>query len=221
VTEKSGRMNEERKQQILVFFEMLLISMAANSLAPLIVAFQEKFNLNMTQAAMFPVLLTAGGVTANILGSLLIARVGVRRYNYLFFLSLILTSGLFLGANSIFVLYCAIFILGFNTATGLAVTSTVLSHLTPKYQNFGMFNAFFGIGGMIAPGIIYLLLRNNYDYNIIFMGLVVIGFSTWLFLLKAKFLPEYKYKGTFLFFTQAANWVWYCGAVICLPKLSV
>jgi len=195
VTDKLTRLDGERKQQILVFFEMLLISMAANSLAPLIVAFQDKFNLNMAQAAMFPVLLTGGGVTANVLGSLLIARVGVRRYNYLFFLSLILTSGLFLGANSIFVLYSAIFILGFNTATGLAVTSTVLSHLSPKYQNFGMFNAFFGIGGIIAPGLIYLFLKNDFSYNIIFLGFIILGIATWLFLLKAKFLPEYKYKG--------------------------
>lgn len=196
--EKMSIINGERKQQILVFFEMLLISMAANSLAPLIIAFQEKFNLNMAQAAMFPVLLTAGGVSANILGSLLIARVGVRRYNYLFFLSLLLTSGLFFGANSVFILYCAIFTLGFNTATGLAVTSTVLSHLSPKYQNFGMFNAFFGIGGMIAPGVIYLLLKNNFNYNFIFLGFMILGIATWLFLLKAKFLPEYKYRGTSL-----------------------
>lgn len=198
MTEKLSRMDGERKQQILVFFEMLLISMAANALAPLIVVFQKTFQISMGQAAIFPVLLTAGGISANILGSLLIANVGVRRYNYLFFITLLITSILFLKADTLFMLYSAIFFLGFNTATGLAVTSTVLSHLSPKYQNFGLFNAFFGFGGMITPAIIYLLLKNDISYNYIFYGFIILGVLTWLFILKAKFLPEYKYKGTSL-----------------------
>ena len=186
----------EKRQQWLVFLEMLLISMLANTLAPLITTFQEQFNLSMAQSSLFPVITTAGGVIANLLGTFFIAHIGLRRYNYIFLILMILTYIIFYYVHSVLLLFTALFMFGFSIATGMAVTSTILSHLPLKYHNFGLYHAFFGLGGIITPGLISLILAKNIDYHNIYLLFLTITAIAVLYIWKARLLPDYKYEKT-------------------------
>ena len=186
--------SHERKLQLLVFIEMLLLSMLVNSLAPLMTTFQEQYQLSMAQSSIFPVITTVAGIMANMIGTFLIAHIGIRRYNFCFLIIALLTSLTFYLMNSVYILYVALFFLGMSTATGMAVTSTILSHLHTKYQNFGLYHAFFGIGGIVAPILIGLALAKNIDYHNIYLLFLGISFIVIIYLWKVKLLTNYTYE---------------------------
>ncbi|MDO9577574.1 MAG: MFS transporter [Candidatus Cloacimonadales bacterium] len=186
----------ERQQQWLVFFEMFLASLLANSLAPLVTSYQEQFQLSMAQASLFPVISTLGGVIANLLGTFFIAHIGLRRYNYIFLILMILTFIIFYYVHSVLLLFTALFMFGFSIATGMAVTSTLLSQLPLKYHNFGLYHAFFGLGGIITPGLIGLLLAKNIDYHNIYLLFLAVTVIAVIFLWKARLVPDYKFEKT-------------------------
>ena len=184
----------EKRQQWLVYFEMFLVSFAANALAPLITTFQDQYNLSITTSSLFPVFLSAGGILANFLGAFFISRMGVRKYNFLFLFSLALTAFLFYIASDTVLLFAAVFVLGITTGTGMAVTSTILSHLDKRLQNFGLYHAFFGLGGIVTPAIIGFILHLDMNYKLIFIFTFLLAVGTGVFLLFARFLSDHIYE---------------------------
>jgi MFS family permease len=184
----------ERHQQWLAFFEMFLVSMAANALAPLITTFQDQYKLSITTSSLFPVFLSAGGISANFIGTFIISRIGIRKYNFIFLVSLGFTAILFYFSNSAALLFAAVFVLGFTTGTGMAVTSTILSHLDHKLQNFGLYHAFFGLGGIITPALIGIILHNKMNYQLIFILMFLFAAGTSIFLFFARFLSDHIYE---------------------------
>jgi len=184
----------EKNQQWLAFFEMFLISIAANTLAPLITTFQLQYNLSITTSSLFPVFLSIGGIAANFTGAFIISRMGVRKYNFLFLISLILTAILFYIASNPVMLFTAVFVLGIATGSGMAVSSTILSHLDIRLQNFGLYHAFFGLGGIITPAVVSFIFHNELNYRMIFILLFVLAAGTMIFLFFAKFLTDHVYE---------------------------
>lgn len=184
----------EKRQQWLTFFEMFLVSIAANALAPLITTFQDQYKLSITTSSLFPVFLSSGGILANFLGAFIISRLGVIKYNFLFLFSLALTAVLFFIASNSAMLFAAVFVLGITTGTGMAVTSTILSHLDKRLQNFGLYHACFGLGGILTPAIIGIFFKYNLDYRIVFIIIFFSAVSTAIYQISSKILPDHVYE---------------------------
>jgi MFS family permease len=184
----------EKRLQWLAFFEMFLVSIAANSLAPLITTFQEQYNLSITTSSLFPVFLSIGGISANFIGAYIISRIGVRKYNISFIVSLGITAILFYFSKSTSMLFAAVFVLGFTTGSGMAVSSTILSHLEVKLQNFGLYHACFGLGGILTPAIIGIFFKYNLDYRIVFIIIFFSAVSTAIYQISSKILPDHVYE---------------------------
>jgi len=167
-------MNKDKKTRILILVQMIALSMTAVSIPALITTFQREYSLSISQSSIIPVLGTSGGFIINIIITSFSSKVGLKRLN-IYFLSTGLSASLILAfSNNFYLFLTGILLVGISTAFGLTNTSTILAHIKLKYQNYGLFHAFFGVGGIISPAIISFLQRNCYSYRNIYYLLISI-----------------------------------------------
>ena len=187
-------MVKDKKIRILAFMQMLLISMMAVSIPALITTFQKVFNLSIAQSAIIPVIGTVGGFITNLLVARISAHIGLKRLNQ-YFLLLGILSGFLLGfTRNIYLFLLGMMLIGINTAFGLTTTSTIFAHIKKEFQNYGLFHAFFGIGGIISPAIIGWILNRNYDYEYIYLFLAFIYIIFFIFVSLSNLLENRKYE---------------------------
>jgi MFS family permease len=187
-------MVKDKKIRILAFMQMLLISMLAVSIPALITTFQKVFNLSIAHSAIIPIIGTVGGFITNLLIARISAHVGLKRLNQYFLLLGILTAFLLSITCNIYLFLFGMMLIGINTAFGLSITSTIFAHIKKEYQNYGLFHAFFGIGGIITPAVIGWILTMNYDYEYIYLFLGVIYVMFFVFITFSDLLENRKYE---------------------------
>ncbi|MEA1973236.1 MAG: MFS transporter [Candidatus Cloacimonadota bacterium] len=191
------------KTRNLVFFEMILISMSAVSIPALIPTFQYQFGLSISQSALIPIISTVGGFLTNIILSFTASRIGLKKLNLLFLLSGLVGTAILAFSNDIFSFFVGIVINGIAIVVGLTNSSNIFAHLKKENQNYGFYHACFGIGGIIAPAIISVLLHQKYSYQYLFGFVFILYFFTFLIVAFSKIIQNTKYD--FIKFTEAVS----------------
>ncbi|MDP8269467.1 MAG: MFS transporter [Candidatus Tenebribacter davisii] len=175
-------MDKDRKIRVLILAQMIALSMAAVSIPALITTFQKEYDLSIAQSAIIPIISTLGGFITNVIIASVSARLGLKRLNLYFLLISLFASILLAFSSNIYLFLIGITLIGISTAFGLTNTSTIFAHIKLKYQNYGVFHAFFGIGGIITPAVISVLLKHEINYRYFYYLLVVmfIGFIAYV-----------------------------------------
>jgi MFS family permease len=115
----------------------------------------------------------------------------------------ILLIGIFAGAVASIVAFFSpsfalltIAYIAYGFAIGAAFTSltTLYSHLPEKYRDFGLFHAFFGIGGIIAPLITGFVQDRGMDFHLIFMLYAILMLASFFVFLWAPGIENRTYK---------------------------
>jgi len=187
-------MNKDRKLRILVFMQMILISIAAVSIPALITTFQKEFDLSIAQSSIIPIIGTLAGFITNILLASVSAKMGLKRLNLYFLAIGLIASATLAFSSSIYIFLFGIILVGINTAFGVSNTSTIFAHLDIKYQNYGVLHAFFGIGGIIAPAIISFLFLHNFSYRYIYYLLMFLFAGSFVFVATSNLIENRKYE---------------------------
>ncbi len=158
----------QRGVQLFVFGAMFAFSAATNGVAPVLVNIQKEFGLSIGASSLVPLLKTLSVMGANLAGSLLIAQLGLRRT---------IAGALALGAAGSLLLalapgFWAVCLAGMLLGAGTGATfmglSSLYSHLEKGYQNFGLFHAFFGVGGIASPLLAAAVQGAGVSYRAIF-----------------------------------------------------
>ncbi|MBT1247674.1 MULTISPECIES: MFS transporter [unclassified Thermosipho (in: thermotogales)] len=173
-----------------IFFNIFVAALIATSIAPLMPIFQEKFGISIFLSSFIPVLNTIGSITFSFVSSFLINKIGIKRlniisYGFVFF-SLISLAFFKSLEMSLF----SFFLLGAGNSILFTTSTTLLTHLeNPK---FGFLHGFFGLGGILSPIIISMLLSFNISYRFLYIlySLLVILLFIWNFLKEIPFLQK-------------------------------
>jgi len=187
-------MIKDKKIRLFAFMQMLLISMLAVSIPALITTFQKVFQLSIAQSAIIPVIGTIGGFTVNLIVAKFSAHIGMKRLNQYFLIIGFIGALILSFTGNIYIFLFGVLLVGINTAFGLTTTSTIFAHIKAKYQNYGVFHAFFGIGGIITPAIIGWLLIQEFDYRYIYWFLALNYFVFLTFVTISGLIENRKYE---------------------------
>ena len=196
-------MSKDIKIRNVVFLEMILIAMSAVSIPALIPTFQSEFNLSISQSALIPIISTIGGFLTNIILSFTASRIGLRRLNLIFLTFGLIGTAVLTFSDNIFTFFVGIIINGIAIVVGLTNSSNIFAHLKKENQNYGFYHACFGIGGIIAPAIIGILLQNNYPYKYLFGFVFIAYFLTFIYVAISSTIENKKYD--FIKLTEAIS----------------
>jgi len=184
----------QKKSRNFIYFAMVIFSMVMNTLAPLMTSIQERFSISVAVSSILPFISTLGTMISNFVGGFFIAQVGYNFFMISTIIIQILGLILFSFAVNFPMVVTAVFLLGFATGGVFLTLTSSYSHLDENYQNFGVYNAFFGFGGIIAPLLVSLFLRLNLDFRFIYLFHLVLTSIVLIYLLVRKPIPNIKYE---------------------------
>jgi fucose permease len=136
-----------------LLFGHFLFALAVITPQPLLPRFQETLGLSIFESSSIPVTLTLAVMTANIFAGFLIARLGQRRLWEFAALAGIVGSLIVWLTASYIGLLAGLVVIGLGIGTAFTSMTTIYASLPEKMQNFGVYHAFFGLGGMAAPAV--------------------------------------------------------------------
>ncbi|AFG37000.1 MFS transporter [Spirochaeta africana] len=157
-----------RKIQLKLIASHLLFALIVTSMPSLLAVFRLEFGLGVFQSSVLPMAITVPVMIANLFVGFLIAHIGQKA---------VLLSSLVLEITGLILVSLApgfaMVLIGFSLvglATGAAFTAltTVYSELPEKYQDFGLYHAFFGVAGILSPIIISFWLEAGLGYRSLF-----------------------------------------------------
>jgi len=185
---------KQRIVQLYIFTAMFVYSMTTNSVAPLLLDIQEQYGISIAVSSIVPLLKTVSVIGANIIGSMFIAQAGIRNTINSAILLGIFGSILFAVGHSFWVICIAGVFIGAGTGITFMGLSTLNSHLEKQYQNFGLFHAFFGLGGITSPLMVSFIQRYgiHYRYMYVFFSLVLAALFIFSFL--THYVSNIKYQ---------------------------
>lgn len=189
--------------RIFIFVSMVVFSLSANTIAPLMTSIQEGFGISVAKSSIIPLTNTIGVMAANVIGSLLIAQIGIKNYLSISYLMALVGSTAFIFSENFIILLISSFFIGASTGSAFTSLSTTMSHLDKKYQNFGMMNAFFGIGGILAPIITTYFLSKNLNFRLIYLIYLFLFTILLIYLNTSKMMVNIKYDA--IKFLEALN----------------
>jgi len=129
---------------------------------------QSEYTVSISQSALVPLLNTAGVLISNFAGGFLIASMGLKTSLQLGLLFGLLGTALFATSYSFLQVLMGVFFIGMTTGTVFMSLTSIFASLDSKYANYGLFHAFFGIGGIVSPLITAFFLKANFSYRNIF-----------------------------------------------------
>jgi fucose permease len=182
---------------------MVIFSLSANTIAPLMTSIQEGFGISVAKSSIIPLINTIGVMAANVVGSFLIAQIGIKNYLSISYLMALVGSTAFVFSENFIILLVSAFFIGASTGAAFTSLSTTISHLDKKYQNFGMLNAFFGIGGILAPIITTYFLSQNLNFRSIYLIYLFLFLLLLIYLNTSKMMVNIKYDA--IKFLEALN----------------
>jgi len=188
-------MNKDLQIRTLMLAQMIALSMAAVSIPALITTFQKEYNLTIAQSAIIPIISTLGGFLTNIIIASVSGRLGLKRLNIYFLFIGFSACTILAFSSNIYLFLLGITLIGISTAFGLTNTSTIFAKIKLKYQNYGVFHAFFGIGGIIAPAIVSFLIKQDLTYRYIYYLLIIIFIGLIGFVATSNLIENKKYDG--------------------------
>lgn len=194
---------KQNQVRIFVFVSMVVFSLSANTIAPLMTSIQEGFGISVAKSSIIPLINTVGVMVANVVGSFLIAQIGIKNYLSISYLMALVGSTAFVFSENFIILLISAFFIGASTGAAFTSLSTTISHLDKKYQNFGMLNAFFGIGGIFAPIITTYFLSQNLNFRSIYLIYLFLFLLLLIYLNTSKMMVNIKYDA--IKFLEALN----------------
>ncbi|MBI9097201.1 MAG: MFS transporter [Spirochaetaceae bacterium] len=178
----------------IILFGHFTVAVAINTLAPLLPTLQAKLGMTIFQSSAIPTAMTISVMVANLLMGVLIAHLGQKK---VLILSLIIVmSGTIVGyfANSFILILISFSLIGFACGASFTGLSTIYAGLPIKFQNFGLYHAFFGIGGMITPLLVSFWIKNGRDYHELFFLQTLIVLIALILVMSARSLKNIQYK---------------------------
>lgn len=173
-------MNKNFKNMIIIFIGCFFLSLFSNTLSPFITTIKNTYNVSSNVIAILPPSIYFASFVMSIVGARLMAALGLKKGLYLGVLFAVFSSLIILFSKSFYVLLFGYFISGLSVGMSSLFLGTLLSVLPREYQKFGLFNACFGLGGILILPIDRLILKNgisfNYTYilHIVFMLLFIV-----------------------------------------------
>lgn len=177
--------------------------MLSNSVAPLLLTIQQELSISVAASAIIPLVSTISVVAANIIGSMFIAQIGNRTSINLALALGGIGSLIFAGASELWMLCLAVVFIGAGTGILFMGLSTQYSHLEEKYQNFGLFHAFFGFGGITSPLLVSVIQRLNISYSYLYLFFAFVLGILFFASLVSGIIPNVRYER--IRFTEAGR----------------
>lgn len=169
-------MHKNPKNMLIIFIGTFFLSLFSNTLSPFITTIRSTYNVSNNIISMLPSVVYCGSFIISLLGTKVIMKLGLKKSLYCGIILTILSSLIIIFSNSFYMLTIAYFFSGF--ALGLSGLSfvTLLSLLPRKYQKYGLYNACFGLGGILIQPIDRFILKSkiNFNYTYIFHILTMI-----------------------------------------------
>ncbi len=187
-------MSEEIKSRNRIFLIVIFISMVTNTLAPILTTIQDTFSVSPAVSSILPTISTFGSLVVNFVGGFFIASFGTKNSLRLSLIFVILGSMFFYAFTNFFMISLGVLFLGFATGGIFMSLTSNFAHLKPQYQNYGFFHACFGLGGIIAPLIVYIFMFYNIPIRYIYLFYAFTALFL-LFFVSSKF-DEIKYEKT-------------------------
>ncbi|SHF04010.1 Fucose permease [Marinitoga hydrogenitolerans DSM 16785] len=175
---------------IIIFINALFI----NSISPLMTTFQETFNISISQSSVLPFSNTLGNIIFATIAGFIISKIGLRKSLYNAFLFQISSLLVFIFSKNLYGLMLALFLTGGGLGQVFSVTTSMYDHLPENMQNYGLFHAFFGLGGIIGPLLVSIFLKYHINYKILFFIYLIIFISLFLYITIKKIPKNIKYK---------------------------
>ncbi|KAF2955251.1 MFS transporter [Marinitoga sp. 38H-ov] len=177
-----------------IFIIILISSLYINSISPLMTTFQETFNVTISQSSALPFTNTIGNIIFATIAGFIISTIGLRNSLISSFFFLILSILIFIFSNNFLGLILAMFFVGGGLGQVFSVTTSMYDHLDEKLQNYGLFHAFFGLGGIIGPLLVSLFLKFNLSYRNLFSTYLILISLLLLYIFITKKPENIKYE---------------------------
>jgi fucose permease len=168
-----GRQVSTRFLKLLIFLMFAMFAMTTDSVGTIIPSVIEEFELGMTAAGSFHYASMSGiGIAAILLG-FLADRIG-RKGTILLGLALFgTTSALFAAGNAFGLFVLLLFVsglgIGIFKSGALALIGEVSSSTRQHAANMNLVEGFFGVGAIIGPGLVTLLLQGGMSWKWLYL----------------------------------------------------
>ncbi|GAB6189946.1 hypothetical protein JCM30566_16880 [Marinitoga arctica] len=180
---------DKRKIRRLIFLIVFISSLYINSISPLMTTFQDNFNISISQSSLLPFMNTIGNIIFATLSGFLISKIGLKNSLFYAFYSLLLSIIVFLFSSNYIGLVIAMFFVGGGLGQIFSVTVSMYDHLDENLQNYGLFHAFFGLGGIVGPFLVSIFLKYTISYKYLF-GIYLVLFIILITIIISKNLIE-------------------------------
>jgi len=167
-------MNKNFKTMIIIFFGFFFLSLFSNTLSPFITTIKNTYHVSNNIIAMLPSVVYLASFIMSIVGAKLMAPLGLKRGLYLGFSFAILASIVIIVSKSFYILLVGYFISGLSVGMSSLMLNALLSMLPKEYQKFSLANACFGLGGILILPIDRLILKQNINFNYIYILHIVL-----------------------------------------------
>ncbi|MGM0640345.1 MAG: MFS transporter [Thermotogota bacterium] len=151
----------QKNTRSILFFIMIITSMIPNFIPPLMKYFQVNYDISISQSSALPLLNSAGALLSNIFGGFLLSKFHFRKYFLFAYILGIVGMFLFAFSTSFLLLSLAGFVLGVAVSSTILVLTAIFTHFDDKLQNYGVFHGMFGVGGIVSPIIVGLILNQD------------------------------------------------------------
>jgi fucose permease len=167
-------LRSHRSVKAKLLFGHFIVAMALNTTQPLYPVLKAALGLSVLETSVLPTVLTLASTFANLLAGVLIARVGQR--NLLIAAYILMAAGnvALFAAPGFAALAAAFGIIGVGVGWAFTSMTTMYSGLPVEMQNFGLYHALFGLGGIVGPLILTQVLRIGMGYQPLFLAFAVV-----------------------------------------------
>ncbi len=175
-----------KKIRFTIFSGVFFVALILNTFPALMTEFQRYFSLSVAKSGIIPFFSSAGTISANLLAIYILAKKGTDFGLKLGFFAAAIGLSLASYPN-FYSLLTGIFFLSITFGLIMTALATIYSHLPLKYQDFSMYHAFFGVGGLIAPVIVKFVLGKGLGYNFVYLSYFSVFLIVCYFVFSAKF----------------------------------
>ncbi|URZ18018.1 MFS transporter [Clostridium felsineum] len=162
-------MNKNFRNMLIAFIGAFFLSLFSNTLSPFITTIKNTYGVSSTMIAVLPPTVYLASFAMSIIGAKLMAKLDLKKGLYFGFSFIIIASTIIIFAKSFYVLLIGYFFSGFAVGMGSLIATTIISLLPKQYQKFGLYNAFFGLGGILILPISKFFLKNGISFHYVYI----------------------------------------------------
>ena len=173
-----------------------IFALFATTLQPMLPAIQQDLGLTIFQSSSIPTLMTGVLAVTNITVGVFIGKTGIRTMYGISGIIALLASPLGFFSRSFPGLLLGFMLFGMAIGAAFTSLATMYSHIPREKQNFGMFHAAFGLGGIISPLILNGAMNTPMGYRGVFLLYFFLALVNLLILLVNKEMKSESYTSS-------------------------